>query len=97
MSLKNRATVIENLGQNPQLSYTPQGDTGVHAQRGGYAIGGSLNKQTNERRLAVEWHHVVVWGRPDSICVEKLAKGHQLYVEGKLAPGSSDEDGEKRR
>ena len=94
MSL-NRATVIDYLGQNPQLRYTPQGTPVCTLS---VEIDESYtNKQTGERKVAVEWHRVVVWGKQDSICAEKLAKGHQLYVEGKLSMRSSDKDGEKRR
>ena len=37
-----------------------------------------------------------MWGKQGSICAEKLAKGRQLYVEGKLNTRSYDKDGEKR-
>ncbi len=90
----NRATVIGYLGQDPQLRYTPQGTpvcTLSVATDESYT-----NKQTGERKEAVEWHRVVVWGKQGSICAEKLAKGRQLYVEGKLNTRSYDKDGEKR-
>jgi single-strand DNA-binding protein len=93
MSL-NRATVIGYLGQDPQLRYTPQGTpvcTLSVATDESYT-----NKQTGERKEAVEWHRVVVWGRQGSICAEMLAKGRQVYVEGKLSTRSYDKDGEKR-
>jgi Single-strand binding protein family len=72
MSL-NRATVIGYLGQDPQLRYTPQGTpvcTLSVATDESYT-----NKQTGERKEAVEWHRVVVWGKQGSICAEMLAKG----------------------
>jgi len=75
MSL-NRATIIGYLGQDPQLRYTPQGTpvcTLSVATDESYT-----NKQTGERKEAVEWHRVVVWGKQGSICAEKLAKGRQL-------------------
>jgi single-strand DNA-binding protein len=90
----NRATVIGYLGQDPQLRYTPQGTpvcTLSVATDESYT-----NKQTGERKEAVEWHRVVVWGKQGSICAEKLAKGRQIYVEGKLNTRSYDKDGEKR-
>ena len=92
--LINRATVIGYLGQDPQLRYTPQGTpvcTLSVATDESYT-----NKSTGERKEAVEWHRVVVWGKQGSICAEKLAKGRQLYVEGKLSTRSYDKDGEKR-
>jgi single-strand DNA-binding protein len=93
MSL-NRATVIGYLGQDPQLRYTPNGTpvcTLSVATDESYT-----NKQTGERKEAVEWHRVVVWGKQGSTCSEMLAKGRQVYVEGKLRTRSYDKDGEKR-
>jgi single-strand DNA-binding protein len=90
----NRATVIGYLGQDPQLRYTPQGTpvcTLSVATDESYT-----NKQTGERKEAVEWHRVVVWGKQGSTCAERLAKGRQVYVEGKLNTRSYDKDGEKR-
>ena len=72
----NRATVIGYLGQDPQLRYTLQGTpvcTLSVATDESYT-----NKQTGERKEAVEWHRVVVWGKQGSICAEMLAKGRQI-------------------
>ena len=81
MSL-NRATVIGYLGQDPQLRYTPQGTpvcTLSVATDESYT-----NKQTGERKEAVEWHRIVVWGKLGELCGEYLAKGRQCFVEGRL-------------
>src|ERR1700734_2952122 len=70
MSL-NRVTVIGYLGQDPQLRYTSQGTpvcTLSVATDESYT-----NKQSGERKEAVQWHRVVVWGKQGSICAERLA------------------------
>jgi single-strand DNA-binding protein len=93
MSL-NRVTIIGHLGQDPQLRMTP----------GGQAVGtlsvatdeSYTNKETGERKEAVEWHRVVVWGKQAETCFSLLKKGRQVYVEGKLRTRAYLKDDEKR-
>jgi single-strand DNA-binding protein len=75
MSL-NRVTVIGHLGQAPQLRFTPQGNsvcTLSVATDESYT-----DKATGERKEAVEWHRVIVWGKQGTNCSEMLAKGRQV-------------------
>lgn len=44
----------------------------------------------------VEFVNIVVFGKLADICSQYLAKGKQVYVEGKLSTSSWDKDGEKR-
>ena len=93
MSL-NRSTIIGYLGQDPQLRYTPNGTpvcTLSVATDESYT-----NKQTGERKEAVEWHRVVVWDKQGLNCGELLKKGRQVYIEGRLRTHSYDKDGEAR-
>ena len=95
MSL-NRVTVIGHLGQDPQLRFTPLGNpvcTLSVATDESYT-----DKSTGERKEAVEWHRVIVWGKQGSNCSEMLTKGRQVYVEGRLRTRSYEgkEDGVKR-
>ena len=92
MSL-NRVTIIGHLGQDPQLRFTPQGNPVCTLS---VATGESYtNKETGERKEAVEWHRVIVWGKQGTNCSEMLTKGRQLYVEGRLRTHSYDKDGQK--
>src|SRR5690606_27478648 len=44
-----------------------------------------------------EWHRIVVWGKTAEHCSRYLAKGRQVYVEGRLQTRSyDDKDGIKR-
>jgi single stranded DNA-binding protein len=53
-------------------------------------------RSTGERKEAVEWHRVIVWGKQGTNCSEMLTKGRQVYVEGRLRTHSYEKDGEKR-
>jgi single-strand DNA-binding protein len=95
MSL-NRVTVIGHLGQDPQLRFTPLGNpvcTLSVATDESYT-----DRSTGERKEAVEWHRVIVWGKQGTNCSEMLTKGRQIYVEGRLRTRSYEgkEDGVKR-
>lgn len=90
----NKVILIGNLGQDPELRYTPNGSAVA-----------TLSIATNERwndkdgnvQEHTEWHRVVAWNRLAEICGEYLKKGSQVYVEGRLKTRSwEDKDGVKR-
>jgi single-strand DNA-binding protein len=55
------------------------------------------NKQTNETQQETEWHRITVWGKQAESCQKYLAKGRQVYVEGRIRTSSyEDENGVKK-
>ncbi len=55
------------------------------------------DKSSGEKREKTEWHRIVVWRRLAELCGEYLAKGRQVYIEGKLQTRSwSDDNGTTR-
>lgn len=95
MASVNRATLIGNLGRDPEVRFTPSGTkvtTLSLATNARWKAAGS--NEVNER---TEWHRVVVWGRQAEVVAEHCKKGSQLYVEGPLQTRSwVDKDGAKR-
>ena len=80
MSL-NRAMVIGNLGGDPELRYLPSGQPVV-----GFSIATDeayADKQ-GQKQERVEWHNIVVFGKLAETCAKYLARGRQVYVEGRL-------------
>jgi single-strand DNA-binding protein len=52
------------------------------------------NEQQQER---TEWHRVVVWGKPAENCAKYLAKGRQVFLEGRIQTRSwDDKEGKKQ-
>ena len=52
---------------------------------------------TDASTFLQEWHRIVAWGRLAEICTEYLAKGRQVYIEGRLQTRDwEDRDGNKR-
>jgi len=80
MSL-NRATVIGNLGRDPELRHLPSGQPAV-----GFSIATdeSFTDKEGHKQERVEWHHIVAFGKLAETCSQYLRKGRQVYVEGRL-------------
>ena len=91
----NKAILIGRLGSDPEVRYTPSGVAVAN-----FSIATSdewKDKDTGERKERTEWHRIVAWRRLGEICGEYLAKGKQVYVEGRLQTRSwEDRDGNKR-
>ncbi|NNF02868.1 MAG: single-stranded DNA-binding protein [Rhodothermales bacterium] len=77
----NKAILVGNLGQDPELRYTGSG-TAVCNMR--IATNESYKDASGEWVERTEWHNVVAWGRLAEICNEYLRKGSQAYFEGSL-------------
>ena len=90
----NKVIVIGNLGADPEMRYTTSG-AGVCELR--VATNESWNDKNGQRQERTEWHRIVVWGKRAEVCSKYLAKGRQVYVEGRLQTRSwDDKDGNKR-
>src|SRR5512138_183995 len=78
----NKVILVGNLGKDPEVRYT-SGGQGVANLR--IATSRSwTDKQSGQRKEETEWHDVEVWGKQAEQCGEYLAKGRQVYVEGRL-------------
>jgi len=53
------------------------------------------DKDTGEKREETEWHRVTVFGKQGEACAKFLAKGRQVYVEGRLRTSSYEKEGQK--
>lgn len=78
----NKVILIGNLGQDPEMRYTP---AGVAIATVSIATSESWkDKQTGENVEKTEWHRVVFFQRLAEIVGEYLRKGAKVYVEGRL-------------
>lgn len=78
----NRVTILGNLGNDPEVKYTASGSAIANLT---VATSESWNdKATGEKREAVEWHRVVLFGKLAEVAGEYLRKGSQVYIEGQL-------------
>jgi len=78
----NRVILVGNLGKDPEVRYTSGGQAVANLR-----IATSrtwTDKQSGQKKEETEWHDVEVWGKQAEQCGEYLAKGRQVYVEGRL-------------
>lgn len=90
----NKVILIGNLGADPEMKYTPNG-TAVCNLR--IATSESFKGQDGNWQERTEWTRVVVFGKLAENCGQYLAKGRQVYIEGRLQTRSwDDQQGQKR-
>lgn len=78
----NRATIIGNLGKDPEVRYSNQGTAICNM-----TIATSecwTDKSTGEKQEKTEWHRCVSFGKQAEVLGKYLVKGSQVYIEGKL-------------
>jgi single-strand DNA-binding protein len=88
MSGVNKVILVGRLGQDPEVKTV--GDSQV----ANFSVATSEKwTKDGETKEKTEWHRIVVWGKLASLCGQYLAKGREVYVEGKLQTRSWDKDG----
>lgn len=94
MASLNKVMIIGNLGADPEMRYTANGNAVTTFN---VATNESWTDQQGERRERTEWFSVVTWNRLAETCAQYLTKGRSVYVEGRLQTRSWDgQDGQKR-
>lgn len=78
----NKAILIGNLGQDPEIRRTPSGGAVCNVPLA--TTESWKDKESNSRQERTEWHRLVFFGRLAEITAEYLRKGSQIYVEGRL-------------
>lgn len=90
----NTITIIGNLGADPELRETSGGpvcNLRVATTEKWKDRDGNMQERT-------EWHSVTVWGNQANACGQYLAKGRQVYVQGRLQSREyQDKDGNSRK
>ena len=72
----NKAILIGNVGQDPELTYTQSGTPIC-----------KFSMATNERsgdEDITDWHNIIIWGKRAEVANKYVSKGDKLCVEGKI-------------
>jgi single-strand DNA-binding protein len=88
----NKVILVGNLGNDPDMKYT-QGGTAICTLS--LATTSFRNDKEGNQQEKTEWHRVKLFGKLGEIAGEYLAKGKQVYIEGRLEYGSYEKDGVK--
>jgi single-strand DNA-binding protein len=88
----NKAQIIGRLGQDPKISYTPQG-----TETASFSVATSETwTKDGEKKEKTEWHRVVAWDKLADICGKYLSKGSLVFIEGKIQTRAwEDKEGAK--
>jgi len=90
----NKVMIIGNLGSEPEMRFTPNGNPVTNFR---VATNRVFTTPEGERKEETEWFTVVTWGRLAEQCNQFLGKGRLVYAEGRLSTSSWDgQDGQKR-
>ncbi len=95
----NKVSIIGNLGRDPETRYTPSGAMNVQFS---VATSRRYNDRDGQQQESTTWFRVTAWGRLAET-LDKftqsgvLAKGRQVYVEGRLEQREfTGQDGQSR-
>jgi single-strand DNA-binding protein len=90
----NKAILIGNIGQDPDLRYTQGGQPVLNLR---LATTETFVNRDKERQQRTEWHTVVVWGKRGEALNKILSKGRSICVEGRIQTRKwEDKEGNKR-
>ena len=91
----NKVILIGNLGKDPELRRTSNGNSVAS-----FTIATTErwnDKNSGGKQEHTEWHNIVVWGKLAELAHQYLKKGKSVYIEGKISTRSwDDKDGIKR-
>lgn len=90
----NKVILIGRLGRDPELRYTPGGKAVANFTM---ATSETWKDADGEKQENTEWHRIVLWGKTAELAAKFLAKGSQVYIEGKLQTREwTDKEGAQR-
>ncbi|MCK5098397.1 MAG: single-stranded DNA-binding protein [Desulfobacteraceae bacterium] len=89
----NKAIIVGRLGRDPEIRYSQQGTAVVN-----FSVATSeewYDKASGEKKERTQWHRIVVFGKLAENCGKFLAKGRQVYIEGRIQTSDYEKDGQK--
>jgi len=90
----NKIIIVGNLGRDPELKYTPQGQSVCE-----FSVATSEKRKDGSGEVKEEttWFKVSCWGRLAEVASQYLSKGRQVYIEGRLRTREwTDKEGKSR-
>ncbi len=91
----NKIILVGNLGRDPELRYTPSGDAVCDFSM---ATNDRKKDKSGEFQDVPTWFRVTLWGKQAENASKYLAKGRQVYIEGRVSLEEwTDRDGNTRQ
>ena len=76
-----KITLIGNLGKDPETRFTP---SGVQVCNFNIASNRQYKNAAGETIKQTTWFRISTWNKLAEICSKYLAKGKQVYIEGRI-------------
>lgn len=90
----NKITIVGNLGRDPELRYTPQGNAVCNFS---VATNEKRRDKNGEMQDITTWFRITLWGKQAENASKYLTKGSPVYIEGRLKVEEwTDRDGKGR-
>jgi len=89
----NKAIIVGYLGRDPEIRYSQQGTAVVNLNVATTEIW--YDKSSGEKKDMTQWHRIVIFGKQGENCEKYLAKGSQVYIEGRIQTRDYEKDGQK--
>ena len=77
----NKAMLIGNVGQDPEIRTIP---SGARVAQFSVATNRRWNDKNGQQQEKTEWHRIVAWERLVDIIERYVKKGDRIYVEGEI-------------
>ena len=94
MSSMNKAILIGNLGADPEVRTTENGQKVANLR---VATTERWNDKQGQPQSRTEWHRVIAWEKQAELCEQYLRKGRQVCVEGRIQSSEWEKEGVKVR
>ncbi|TLF49520.1 single-stranded DNA-binding protein [Halomonas urmiana] len=78
----NKVILIGNLGQDPEVRFTPSGTAVANLNLA--TTDTWMDRQSGQRQERTEWHRIVLFNKTAEIAQQYLKKGSKVYIEGRL-------------
>ena len=90
----NKHILVGRLGGEPELRFIPSGKAVCTFN---LATEQTWKDAQGQRQKKTNWHRIVIWGPAAENAAKYLAKGREVYLEGKVETREyQDKDGNKR-
>ncbi len=85
----NKVILMGTLGKDPEVRTIPSGKKVANFS---IATNESYTDKGGQKVEKTEWHKIVIWDKLAEIVEKYLKTGSQVYLEGKIATRSWDDD-----
>ena len=90
----NKVMLIGHLGRDPELRYTSSGTPVCNFS---LAVSRRWTGRDGQQQDETDWFRVTAWNKLAETCANYLAKGRQVYIEGRVRLDTyTGQDGQER-